>query len=588
MIQSTAPIASQYPRPVTTASPDRPHLSQQRRRRLLARTLPLALLAVVAFAGGTLVGSRHESAERALALRYVRAWERGDYGGMYALLDAASRAGLSVGGFRSLYRRAATAATLLGVHRDGPGRAQDGAFVFPLRADTRRFGVLRGTLRLEVSTDAEDLAGIAFRRRYEFPGLRDGENLSSDVVMPPRATLEARDGTVLATGPERTSEIGALAANVVGSVGPIPDVDRPRYEALGYPDDAIVGLTGLERQFEDRLAGTFGGTLRAGARLLKRVTAAKGGSVRTSIDVGVEEAAVTALAGRFGGIAVLRPRSGEVLALAGIGYSAPQPPGSTFKIVTLAAALDAGIAKPGSSYPIATEAILAGVTLENANGEACGGTLAEAFAESCNSVFAPLGARIGARRLVATAERFGFNEASDIPGAPPSSIPPAAEIGDDLAVGSSAIGQGRVTSTPLRMAEVAGAIANHGVHVRPVFLRGERGQHSRATSRHTAKVIRKFMLGVVEHGTGAAAAIPGVHVAGKTGTAELRTTQPPDPDDPNAAAVDPHDTSDTDAWFVCFAPARKPKVVVAVLLVGQGAGGATAAPAARTVLEAAL
>jgi cell division protein FtsI/penicillin-binding protein 2 len=563
-------------------------MSEKRKRRLFARTLPLALLAVAAFAGGTLVGSRHESPERALALRYVHAWERGDYGGMYALLDEGSRASLSSGGFRSLYRRGADAATLLDIRPDGPVRAQGGAFVFPLRAETRRFGVLRGTLRLEVATDAENVPGIVFRRRYVFPGLRDGEELNSDVVMPPRAEIQARDGTVLATGPERTSEIGALAANVVGSVGPIPEAERARYDALGYPDDAIVGLTGLERQFEDRLAGTFGGTLRAGPRLLKRVTEAQGGAVRTSIDVGIEEAAVTALAGRFGGIAVLKPRTGEVLGLAGIGYSAPQPPGSTFKIVTLAAALDAGIAKPRSSYPIATEAILAGVALENANGEACGGTLAEAFAESCNSVFAPLGARLGARRLVATAERFGFNEASDIPGAPPSSIPPAGEIGDDLAVGSSAIGQGRVTSTPLRMAEVAGAIANHGVHVRPVFLRGAHGRRSRATSRRTARVIRKFMLGVVEHGTGAAAAIPGVHVAGKTGTAELRSTQPPDAEDPDAPPVDPHDTSDTDAWFVCFAPARKPKVVVAVLLVGQGAGGATAAPAARTVLEAAL
>jgi cell division protein FtsI/penicillin-binding protein 2 len=198
-----------------------------------------------------------------------------------------------------------------------------------------------------------------------------------------------------------------------------------------------------------------------------------------------------------------------------------------------------------------------------------------------------MGAELGARRLVAAAERFGFNEASDIPGAPPSSIPAAAEIGDDLAVGATAIGQGRVTSTPLRMAEVAGAIANRGVRVRPVFERRAQGERSRATSRRTASLVNKYMRGVVEYGTGVAAAIPGVRVAGKTGTAELRTTQAPDPEDPNAA-VDPADTTDTDAWFVAFAPAKRPKVVVAVLLVGQGAGGATAAPAARTVLEAAL
>ncbi len=570
-----------------TAS-ERRHFSEQRKRRLLARTLPLVLLAVIAFAGGTLVGSRHASPERELAIRFVAAWERGDLGGMHALLDAESRAGNPIGGFRSLYERGEQAATLLGVRRAGPVRARDGSFEFPMRAETRRFGVLRGTLRVDVSTDEREVPGIVFRPRYVFPGLRDGEELASDIVMPPRADLEARDGTVLAAGPERTSEIGTLAANVVGSVGPIPEEEKTRYEALGYPGDAIVGLTGLERQFEGRLAGTFGGSLRAGTRVLKRVTARKSGPMRTSIDVGIEEAAVAALAGRFGGVAVLRPRTGEVLALAGIGYSAPQPPGSTFKIITLAAALDAKIAKPRSTYPVATEAVLAGVALENANGEACGGTLAEAFAESCNSVFAPMGAELGARRLVAAAERFGFNEASDIPGAPPSAIPPAGEIGDDLAVGASAIGQGRVTSTPLRMAEMTAAIANRGVRVRPVFERGERGRRSRATSERTARLVTEYMVGVVDHGTGVAAAIPGVRVAGKTGTAELRTTQPPDPDDPNAEPLDPNDTTDTDAWFVAFAPARRPKVVVAVLLVGQGAGGATAAPAARVVLEAAL
>ncbi len=568
------------PRPSFPASPTRRH-------RLFARALPLVALAVAAFAIGTLVGSQHRSRERVVADRFVRAWERGDYGGMYALLAASSRAKLSRGGFQSLYRRAVQDASLERVRHTGKLREEDGAYLVGMRAVTRRFGELRGTLRLEVTTE-NDIAGVVFRRRLVFPGLRDGEALKSSVVIPPRGTLQARDGAVIATGPDRASDIGPLAAEIAGSVGPIPDEDRDRYAALGYPDGAIVGLTGLERQFEARLAGTFGGTLRAGTRVLSRADARQGGAVRTSIDLGVEEAAIAALAGRYGGIAVMRPDTGEVLALAGIGYSAPQPPGSTFKIVTLAAALDAGIAKASSSYPVQTETTLAGVSLENANGEACGGSLEASFAESCNSVFAPLGAKLGAKRLVAAAERFGFNETSDIPGAPPSSIPPASEIGDDLAVGSSAIGQGRVTSTPLRMAEVAGAIANHGRHVRPVFLRGAQGRESRATSAKHARTITKFMRAVVKGGTGAAAAIPGVPVAGKTGTAELRTTVKPDTTDPTAEPVIEDDTTDTDAWFVAFAPARDAKVVVAVLLVGQGAGGATAAPAAKTVLEAAL
>jgi cell division protein FtsI/penicillin-binding protein 2 len=107
-------------------------------------------------------------------------------------------------------------------------------------------------------------------------------------------------------------------------------------------------------------------------------------------------------------------------------------------------------------------------------------------------------------------------------------------------------------------------------------------------SKRTAAIVNQFMRAVVDSGTGTAARVEGVQVAGKTGTAELRTTEPPDTTDPNAPPVDPNDTSDTDAWFVAFAPARKPRIALAVLLVGQGAGGATAAPAAKGILDAAL
>ena len=149
------------------------------------------------------------------------------------------------------------------------------------------------------------------------------------------------------------------------------------------------------------------------------------------------------------------PRTGGVLAASGIGLSGLQPPGSTFKILTATGALEARADEPEHAYPVETKATLEGVELDNANGESCGGTLAESFAESCNSVFAPLGAQLGARRLVDVAERFGFNRDPGVPGAAMSTIPPAEEIGDDLAVGSSAIGQGRVQATALQMAIVA-------------------------------------------------------------------------------------------------------------------------------------
>jgi cell division protein FtsI/penicillin-binding protein 2 len=407
--------------------------------------------------------------------------------------------------------------------------------------------------------------------------------------MPPRAALEARDGTPIAQGEARLSEIGPIAAEIAGRLGPAPPEREAELARRGVPEGTPVGLTGLERAFDERLAGTPGGTLKAGARVLARSRPRPGSSVRTTIDPELQEAAVIALAGRFGGIAVMRPSDGEVLALAGVAYSAPQPPGSVFKIVTLAGLLDAGVVKRRAKFPVETFTTLEGVKLENANGEACGGSLSNSFAHSCNSVFAPLGAKLGAERLVATAERFGFNEAPGIAGAARSTIPAAGEIGDDLAVGSTAIGQGKVLTTPLLMAEIASTIAERGRRPRPTLLKGAGGVAGRATSPETARFIGRAMRSVVTDGTGVGAAVPGVRVAGKTGTAELRDTVSEDPVPPEPGAPLPEeDITDTDAWFAAYAPMKEPRVAVSVLLVGQGAGGATAAPAAKVVLEAAL
>jgi peptidoglycan glycosyltransferase len=286
-----------------------------------------------------------------------------------------------------------------------------------------------------------------------------------------------------------------------------------------------------------------------------------------------------------------------VLAFAGIAFSTLQPPGSTFKMVTLTGVLEARIAKPSDSFPVRTKAVLDGVELDNANGESCGGTLVQAFANSCNSVFAPLGAKLGARRLVAMAERFGFNQDPGVPGAATSTIPPADQIGDDLAVGSSAIGQGRVQATPLAMARVAATIGLHGRRPPLTFdLRAGRAARpgARVIPAGVSGEVERMMVAVVQGGTGTAAAIPGVEVAGKTGTAELRTTKKclPDPKHPESCtpAEQKNDPTDTDAWFAAYAPAGKgrPRVAVGVMLVGAGAGGDTAAPVARAVLVAAL
>ena len=575
-------MAARHPSPLVGPPPRR---GPRRRPDRLRRLAPLVAAAMAALAGGVLIGSRHEPSELRLATRFADAWERADFAGMHALLADRS---VSLRRFTRAYERAAETATLAAV-RAGRPRERDGGVALDVTAATRIFGSISGELLFRVRERDDGTLGIEWRPEHVFPGLRAGEELGRQTRMPPRAALQARDGTVIASGEARLSQLGPLASEIAGRIGPAPPEREEELARRGVPEGTPVGLTGLERSFDERLAGTPGGVLRGGERVLARSEPRPGEAVRTTIDPEIQEAAVSALAGRFGGVAVMRPGDGEILALAGVAYSAPQPPGSVFKIITLAGALDAGLVAPKARFPVETETTLEGVTLQNANGEACGGSLRQSFAHSCNTVFAPLGARLGAERLVAAAEKFGFNEDPGLAGAARSTIPAAGEIGDDLAVGSTAIGQGKVLATPLLMTDVASAIAQGGRRPKPTLLKGAGGLAGQATAPETASFIARAMRSVVTDGTGVGAAVPGVRVAGKTGTAELRSTVSEDPVPPEPGQAPPEDdTTDTDAWFTAFAPMREPQVAVTVLLVGQGAGGTTAAPAAKVVIEAAL
>jgi cell division protein FtsI/penicillin-binding protein 2 len=258
------------------------------------------------------------------------------------------------------------------------------------------------------------------------------------------------------------------------------------------------------------------------------------------------------------------------------------------KIVTVTGALEAGIVSLTDTFPVATSATIDGYQLQNANGEACGGTLVNAFAVSCNSVFAPIGVKLGARRLVATAERFGFNQPSPIPGAAESTIPPPSEIGDAVAVGSSAIGQGRVEASALQMADVAATIAMGGRRPIPTLLAGRAARFVPVTSSPIAALVQRMMVAVVQFGTGTAAQIQGVQVAGKTGTAEIHTVIPPTGTTTTQTPPPQNNPQNTDAWFVGYAPVGAPRIVVAVLFPSAGAGGESAAPAAREILLAGL
>ena len=594
-------------------SPERPRAGSRRapaRARPSARTLwlrrglPLgALLAALGLVA--LVLALTGGPDRVgVARRYTQAWARGDFRAMYAQLTPAARRRVGAARFTELHREALATATAQRLGVAGPAEeVAEGRVRVPLVVRTRIFGRVATAVELPVAQDG-DAVGVDWRRQLAFPGLRRGEALGRRVSMPARARLLARDGGVLAEGPARTPApaLADVAPDVVGGVGDAPADRLKRLRALGVPDGTPVGLTGLERALDERLLGTPGGELLAGRRVLARSAPRPAAPVRTTVAPGVVRAAVAALAGRLGAVVALEPRSGAVLGYAGIAFSGLQPPGSTFKVLTLTGVLEEGLADKRTPFPVETQATLEGVALQNANGEPCGGTLARSFALSCNSVFAPLGARLGAAKLVDVARRYGFNGPPLLPGAAVAQIPPADQIGDDLAVGSTAIGQGRVQATALQMAAVAATIADRGA--RPELTldfaatrRRPVAASVRVTSPRVAATVAELMRGVVTSGTGKAAAIPGVPVAGKTGTAELESTKACDVQPAaGAAPVDPEscasaaDVTDTDAWFTAFAPsgARAPRVAVGVLVVRAGAGGDAAAPVARQVLLAAL
>jgi peptidoglycan glycosyltransferase len=569
----------------------------ERRRRLVTRALPLTIVAVIAFALGVSAGIPG-SPEKDAAGRFTEAWSHRDFAAMYRELNPGSRRRLSEKEFVKAYRDAAEVSTLRAIDAASPGdpESSGGTSIVPVgvTANTVDFDRVEAEIRVPFVD-----GGIDWSPALVFPGLRRGEHLESQVELAPRAPILAVDGTPLAEGPTTSREhpIGSAAIDVTGEIGTPEAKDAPSLARHGFSPETPVGVSGLEQAFNARLAGTPGGTLLAvaddgsSARILSRAEPRPGAPVKTTIDPKLQQSAVSALAGRSGGVAVLDGANGNVRALAGQAFSAPQPPGSTFKMITTTAALQKGVVSLDDEFEITNGVNVGGRFLENANGEYCGGTFRQAFAESCNADFAPLGPKIGNDAMVATAERFGFNSPPSLyaprfirvvdPGE--ASIP--TEIGDELDLGVTAIGQGEVLATPLQMATVAQTIGNDGVRMpTSIVLNKKLRPHAkpvRVMSKKIADQLTELMIGVVTEGTGTAGAIPEAQVAGKTGTAELG----PEPGQENS----PHPVQIKDAWFAAFAPAEGAKLAVGVMLIDAGAaGGEVAAPIAAQVLSTGL
>jgi penicillin-binding protein A len=398
----------------------------------------------------------------------------------------------------------------------------------------------------------------------------------------------------------------------------------------------VFGRTELEQSYNDFLSGDAAELLPQTLTDLVLGRPKQGATIVTTLVPKIQEAAAAAAQAEAGDVAIaaIDPATGDVLALVSEPTYDPNPlasqdpevvrdswdelnadpekpllsrasdelfpPGSTFKLVTASAALENGFG-PESLWPNPNELDLplTDATIENFGGSTCSGgsqiTLADALRQSCNVVFGAVGLELGADKLAAQARAYGFTAEAgedlvpfDIPWT--SGVFPAPETfeGRDPAVAISAIGQQDVAANPLQMALVAGAIANDGVEMQPRLVTEARDpsgrviaefqpqEFSRPLSSENSAALTQMMVGVVEAGTGTAAQIPGVTVAGKTGTAQ------------HGDGENPH------AWFVCFAPAEAPRIAVAVIVLDGGSlgseatGGQVAAPIARAVLEAGL
>jgi transpeptidase family protein/penicillin-binding protein/MecA-like transpeptidase family protein len=513
---------------------------------------------------------------------YVEAWQAGDYTTMYSLLTRRSRRALSASEFQRAFTKAAKTATLLDLRQVGPVRVGVHRAAFEMQVHTQLFGTLRLPVALHLVPGPRSY-GIVWDQSLAFPGLEPGQHLLRKSHAPAtRGRIMSRDGLPLAEGSPsaRVYPQGSAFAVVTGYLAKPTKAQNAARMRYGWPSGRQFGQGGLEAALDRVLAGAprinlVGVGAHGGQHRLARRPGRAPHDVTTTLVPAMQTAATAALGARYGGIVVLNAHSGAVEADAGIGMDALQPPGSSFKTVTVSAALKAGVATPTTSYAYARYVELNGWRLHNFHHESCGGSLVLAFAVSCNSVFAPLADSVGATRLVDVATKFGFNRRPTIAYPAPTSVTPAAKaMTSDLLVGVAGIGQGGVEATPLQMASVAQTIGALGLQ-RPPFIVYAPTRLSdslpprRVIPAGVAANVRTMMEAVVSEGTGTAAALPGVTVAGKTGTAEVGERP-------------------TDAWFIAFAPAEAPQVAVAVLIPNGGVGGEVAAPIARSVLAAAL
>ncbi|MGO1629347.1 MAG: peptidoglycan D,D-transpeptidase FtsI family protein [Microbacterium sp.] len=400
--------------------------------------------------------------------------------------------------------------------------------------------------------------------------------------------------------------------------------------ATGYLNPVLRSATGLESAMTQELSGTDSSAVFARLERVLTGQDPRGSSIKLSLDPAAQRAAYDAMtnAGYTGGVVAIEPDTGRILAMVSTpGYDANQlavhddaatneaydaliddpsrpllnraiggdlnPPGSTFKIVTAAAALASGDYTPDSKLPNVAEYELpgSGSVVRNAGRGKCGSgdevTIADALRLSCNIPMAELAVELGDEAIKEQAEKFGFNASFDLPLTSTESSYPTDGL-DDAQTGLTGFGQGQVTATPLQIAMVTAGLANEGAVMNPTMVDEVVGpdlsaqqttqptEFGEALAPDLAAEMVEMMTANVSSGVASNARIDGVDVGGKTGTAENSEGEP------------------YSLWFTGFAPSDDPEVAVAVVVEdggGQeqsGSGNAIAAPIAKQVMEAVL
>lgn len=447
--------------------------------------------------------------------------------------------------------------------------------------------------------------------------LRTSAQNNRDVIRAervPRGKIVAADGTVLARSVGKKSR---------STSNRIYERRYPKGAAYVAPvglSDVNLGQSGLERSQNEWLSGKAVKLATAVDRLIQGDQ--RGDDVHVTIDPAAQQAAIDGLAGRPGAVVAMEPSTGAILAMASVpGYDpntaiddpayrgtlkdaaetnrttqGAYPPGSVFKVVTAAAALDTGKYTADTTVDGTNAQVFSGTPLNNYGNESPGPvSLRYALTHSINTAFGNVAEDLGASTMQRYMSRFGFGEPPPLDYPASQLRPSGAYLGGkrgfvpatsrQVDIARLGIGQDKLQVTPLQMAMVTAAIANDGVLMKPELVdkivdadgrvqkEVEPEELGRVMKAGTASELQSMMGDVVNEGTGTASALEGIATGGKTGTAELG---------------DPADGIN-DLWFVGFAPLDDPKVAVAVVVERTpGQGGVVAAPIAKQVMQAAL